>query len=47
MLRTKNTGVQIPLLPEIYEPVLSGLKKSGIEFKTSLNANKRKEGIGK
>jgi len=32
--KIKITGVQIPVSPEIYEPILSELKKSGIEFKT-------------
>jgi len=32
--KIKSTGVQIPLIPEIYEPILDGLKKLGIEFKT-------------
>jgi saccharopine dehydrogenase (NADP+, L-glutamate forming) len=31
----KTAGVQIPVLPEIYEPVLNEMKKHGIEFKES------------
>jgi len=32
-LSTKNiTGVQIPVMPEVYVPLLKELKKYGIEF---------------
>ena len=39
----KITGVQIPVIPEIYKPVLSELKELGIEFETNTNKlNKRR-----
>jgi len=34
----KSTGVQIPVLPEIYEPVLAELAKHGIAFKEERSA---------
>jgi len=34
--RIRSTGAQIPVTPEIYEPILKELKKSGIEFETSI-----------
>jgi len=32
--RIKITGVQIPTHPEIYEPILTELRESGIQFDT-------------
>lgn len=35
---TRNiTGVQIPVMPEVYVPVLKELKKNGIEFLESID----------
>ena len=33
--KIKETGLHIPILSSIYEPVLDELKKQGIEFKES------------
>ncbi len=33
----QSKGVQIPVKPEIYQPILKELKKSGIEFETNIH----------
>jgi saccharopine dehydrogenase-like NADP-dependent oxidoreductase len=34
--KIRCTGIQIPVSPEIYEPILAELRKSGIEFETHI-----------
>ena len=40
----KSSGVQIPVIPEIYKPVLAELKELGIEFETHTNKLNERRG---